>query len=70
MATGHPSRRAVAGPQAPLSPLFGRLADRLDRRALWIRCDPAGAAALAPPLWLVRGDAPAPGSTPPTRHSP
>ncbi|MEU1318814.1 hypothetical protein [Streptomyces tibetensis] len=27
---------AVAGPQALLSPFFGRLADRFDRRALWI----------------------------------
>lgn len=53
---------AVAGPQALLSPLFGRLADRLDRRALWILCDLAGAAAaLALPLWLVCGGAPAPG---------
>ncbi|WP_237538201.1 MULTISPECIES: hypothetical protein [unclassified Streptomyces] len=30
---------AVAGPQALLSPFFGRLADRFDRRTLWIGCD-------------------------------
>lgn len=43
---------AVAVPQAALSPLFGRLADRFDRRRLWIGCDLASAvAALAVPLW-------------------
>lgn len=30
---------AVAGPQALLSPFFGRLADRFDRRTLWVGCD-------------------------------
>lgn len=53
---------AVAGPQALLSPFFGRLADRFDRRALWIGCDTTSAAlALALPLWLVCGGAPGPG---------
>ncbi|MFD3422954.1 hypothetical protein [Streptomyces decoyicus] len=42
---------AVAGPQALLSPFFGRLADRFDRRTLWIGCDVTSAAlALGLPL--------------------
>ncbi len=53
---------AVAGPQALLSPFFGRMADRFDRRTLWIGCDATSAAlALALPLWLVCGGSPAPG---------
>ncbi len=53
---------AVAGPQALLSPFFGRLADRFDRRALWIGCDITSAAlALALPLWLACGGSPGPG---------
>ncbi|MGW2175322.1 MFS transporter [Streptomyces sp. NPDC001705] len=53
---------AVAGPQALLSPFFGRLADRFDRRALWIACDSASAAlALALPVWLACGGSPGPG---------
>ncbi|MFC5765259.1 MFS transporter [Actinacidiphila bryophytorum] len=53
---------AVAGPQALLSPLFGRLADRFDRRALWIGCDVTSAAlALGLPLWLACGGSPGPG---------
>lgn len=53
---------AVAGPQALLSPFFGRLADRFDRRALWIGCDVTSAAlALGLPLWLACGGAPGPG---------
>jgi MFS family permease len=53
---------AVAGPQALLSPLFGRLADRFDRRTLWIGCDTASAGlALGLPLWLSAGGAPGPG---------
>lgn len=53
---------AVAGPQALLSPFFGRLADRFDRRALWIGCDLSSAAlALALPLWLVCGGSPGAG---------
>lgn len=53
---------AVAGPQALLSPFFGHLADRFDRRALWIGCDVTSAAlALGLPLWLVRGGAPGSG---------
>ncbi|MEW2133365.1 MFS transporter [Streptomyces sp. NPDC005435] len=44
---------AVAVPQAVLSPFFGRLADRVDRRALWILSDLASTVtALALPLWL------------------
>ncbi|MET7289476.1 MFS transporter [Streptomyces sp. NPDC005573] len=44
---------AVAVPQALLSPFFGRLADRVDRRTLWILSDAASAVtALALPLWL------------------
>lgn len=47
---------AVALPQALLSPFFGRLADRFDRRRLWIACDSASAAiALALPFWLAAG---------------
>lgn len=47
---------AVAAPQAVLSPFFGRLADRFDRRALWVGCDLAGGlAALALPLGLAAG---------------
>ncbi|WP_028801024.1 MFS transporter [Streptomyces sp. 142MFCol3.1] len=53
---------AVAGPQAVLSPLCGRLADRFDRRALWIGCDVTSAVlALALPLWLACGGAPGAG---------
>ncbi|MBD0734321.1 MFS transporter [Streptomyces sp. CBMA29] len=53
---------AVAGPQALLSPFFGRLADRFDRRALWIGCDLSSAVlALALPLWLVCGGSPGAG---------
>lgn len=53
---------AVAGPQALLSPFFGRLADRFDRRALWIGCDVTSAGlALTLPLWLACGGAPGPG---------
>lgn len=53
---------AVAGPPALLSPLFGRLADRFDRRALWIGCDATSAAlALGLPLWLACGGSPEPG---------
>jgi MFS family permease len=47
---------AVAVPQAVLSPYFGRLADRLDRRTLWCCCDLASAlTALALPAWLAAG---------------
>ncbi len=47
---------AVAAPQVVLSPAFGRLADRLDRRTLWFGCDLASAAAaLALPVTLVAG---------------
>ena len=47
---------AVALPQALLSPCFGRVADRFDRRRLWIACDAASAGlALALPLWLAAG---------------
>ncbi|MFF2042575.1 MFS transporter [Kitasatospora sp. NPDC058170] len=43
---------AVAVPQAVLSPFFGRLADRFDRRRLWLGCDLVSAvAALAVPVW-------------------
>nr|WP_262371254.1 MFS transporter [Streptomyces sp. WAC01526] len=53
---------AVAGPQALLSPFFGRLADRFDRRTLWIGCDATSALlALGLPLWLACGGAPGPG---------
>ncbi|WP_410790183.1 MFS transporter [Kribbella sp. C-35] len=47
---------AVAVPQAVLSPYFGRLADRFDRRRLWIICDLISAAvALALPVGLALG---------------
>ncbi|MEY9871038.1 MFS family permease [Streptacidiphilus sp. MAP12-33] len=47
---------AVALPQALLSPFFGRVADRFDRRRLWVACDACSAAlALALPLWLWAG---------------
>ncbi|GAA4609143.1 hypothetical protein GCM10023195_36570 [Actinoallomurus liliacearum] len=47
---------AVAAPQALLSPFFGRLADRFDRRTLWVCCDLAAAlAALALPVGLAAG---------------
>ena len=53
---------AVAVPQAVLSPYFGRLADRHDRRRLWIGCDATSAVlALALPVWLTLGGAKAPG---------
>ena len=53
---------AVAGPQALLSPLCGRIADRFDRRALWIGCDATSAVlALGLPLWLACGGAQGPG---------
>ncbi|HET9171241.1 MAG TPA: MFS transporter [Actinospica sp.] len=53
---------AVAAPQVLLSPVFGRLADRLDRRRLWVGSDLAGAlVALALPLWLWHGGAAGPG---------
>ncbi|KAA2260434.1 MFS transporter [Solihabitans fulvus] len=47
---------AVALPQAVLSPWFGRLADRFDRRRLWLACDLTSVvAALALPLGLAAG---------------
>ncbi|WP_130445063.1 MFS transporter [Kribbella rubisoli] len=47
---------AVAVPQAVLSPYFGRLADRFDRRRLWVTCDVISAvAALALPVGLALG---------------
>ncbi|MFI5695563.1 MFS transporter [Kribbella sp. NPDC051586] len=47
---------AVAVPQAVLSPYFGRLADRFDRRRLWVGCDVVSAmAALALPVGLALG---------------
>jgi MFS family permease len=47
---------AVALPQALLSPFFGRVADRFDRRRLWLVCDASSAGlALALPLWLAAG---------------
>ncbi|MEY9908856.1 MFS family permease [Catenulispora sp. MAP12-49] len=53
---------AVAVPQAVLSPYFGRLADRYDRRRLWIGCDATSAVlALALPVWLTLGGAKGPG---------
>ena len=53
---------AVAAPQAALSPVFGRVADRYDRRRLWIGCDLASAVlASALPVWLALGGAKAPG---------
>jgi MFS family permease len=53
---------AVAAPQVLLSPLFGRWADRYDRRRLWVGSDLTSAVlALALPLWLWWGGAPGPG---------
>jgi MFS family permease len=47
---------AVAVPQAVLSPYFGRLADRFDRRRLWVGCDLVSAvAALCLPIGLLVG---------------
>ncbi|MER7243534.1 MFS transporter [Kribbella sp. NPDC000426] len=47
---------AVAVPQAVLSPYFGRLADRFDRRRLWVTCDVVSAvAAMALPVGLALG---------------
>jgi MFS family permease len=47
---------AVAVPQAVLSPYFGRLADRFDRRRLWVICDLVSAAvALVLPVGLALG---------------
>ncbi|MGW6276833.1 MFS transporter [Kribbella sp. NPDC055071] len=47
---------AVAVPQAVLSPYFGGLADRFDRRRLWIGCDLVSAiAALSLPVGLALG---------------
>lgn len=47
---------AVALPQALLSPFFGRLADRFDRRRMWIACDSCSACiALGLPFWLAAG---------------
>ncbi|GAB2655977.1 MFS transporter [Kribbella swartbergensis] len=47
---------AVAVPQAVLSPYFGRLADRFDRRRLWVGCDVVSAvAALSLPIGLTVG---------------
>ena len=46
----------MAIPQVLLSPLFGRLADRVDRRGLWFGCDLASAvAALALPVGVAVG---------------
>ena len=53
---------AVAAPQVLLSPVFGRWADRFDRRRLCIGSDLTSAVvALALPLWLWRGGAAGPG---------
>jgi MFS family permease len=53
---------AVAAPQVLLSPVFGRLADRRDRRQLWISSDLGSALiALALPVWLWQGGAAGPG---------
>ncbi|MBR7836788.1 MFS transporter [Actinospica durhamensis] len=53
---------AVAAPQVLLSPVFGRWADRFDRRRLWIGSDSISAlVALALPIWLHCGGAPAVG---------
>jgi MFS family permease len=53
---------AVAVPQSLFSPYFGRLADRFDRRRMWIACDASSAVlALALPLWLACGGAKGPG---------
>ena len=47
---------AVAVPQAVFSPYFGRLADRFDRRRLWVGCDLVSAvAALCLPIGLAVG---------------
>jgi MFS family permease len=47
---------AVAVPQVVVSPFFGRLADRVDRRRLWVACDLASAvAALALPVGVALG---------------
>jgi MFS family permease len=47
---------AVAVPQAVLSPLFGRVADRFDRRALWVGSDLLSAVvAVAPAMGLALG---------------
>lgn len=52
----------VAAPQVLLSPVFGRWADRYDRRRLWLGSDLASALlALALPLWLRHGGATGPG---------
>lgn len=53
---------AVAAPQVLLSPVFGRWADRYDRRRLWAGSDLVSAVvALGLPLWLWWGGAPGPG---------
>jgi MFS family permease len=53
---------AVAAPQVLLSPVFGRWADRFDRRRLWLGSDLASAVvALALPGWLWLGGTPGPG---------
>lgn len=53
---------AVAAPQVLLSPLFGRWADRYDRRRLWAGSDVTSAVvALGLPAWLWWGGAPGPG---------
>lgn len=53
---------AVAAPQVLLSPVFGRLADRFDRRRLWVVADLSSAVvALVLPVWLWRGGAAGPG---------
>ena len=50
---------AFSAPPVVLSLLFGRLADRFDRRALCIGCDLASAAlAAALPTWLLLGGSP------------
>lgn len=47
---------AVAVPQAVLSPLFGRVADRFDRRVLWVGSDLLSAVvAVAPAVGLALG---------------
>jgi MFS family permease len=53
---------AVAAPQVLLSPVFGRWADRFDRRRLWVGSDLASMVlALTLPVWLWCGGAPGPG---------
>ena len=53
---------AVAAPQVLLSPVFGRWADRVDRRRLWIGSDLISAVvALALPVWLWQRGAARPG---------